>query len=163
MSNSSRDSTLDDIPFSNIMGKKKFIRKAKSPLVSNPDLEDWFDDLKSDLYKGAPPKFNDGVGPSNHIFNLNPSIFLQRERHCRARHRHVTNFISLTKILINSLFPLSLLQFPLITRRSLTMKLTSTGRNMRERLSRNTVEKRMENCFVLGWHLSALMKKSSET
>lgn len=29
----------------------------------NPDLEDWIDDLKGDLYKGAPPNFNDGAGP----------------------------------------------------------------------------------------------------
>lgn len=28
-------------------------------------MEDWIDDLKIDLYKGAPPNFNDGAGPSN--------------------------------------------------------------------------------------------------
>lgn len=46
------------------MEKKKLIKKDKAPLISNLDLEDWIDDLKTGLYKDT-PSFNEGAGPSN--------------------------------------------------------------------------------------------------
>lgn len=62
------DSTIDNILLSTRMDKKKLIKKGKSPLESNPELEDWIDDLKIDLYKGAPGDFNKDTGSSNPPF-----------------------------------------------------------------------------------------------
>lgn len=40
------DSTIDNVPLSSRIGKKKLVRKEKSPLKSDPNLEDWIDELK---------------------------------------------------------------------------------------------------------------------
>lgn len=69
------------------MGKKKLIKKDKAPLISNLDLEDWIDDLKTCLYKGT-PSFNEGAGPSNPpLINLNHHIFLLKAHRLMVHHR----------------------------------------------------------------------------
>lgn len=77
MENSFGDSTVDDTSLTNRMGKKKLIKKKQSPLEPNPKLEDWVDNLKIDLYKGAPLNFNNGAGLSNNPRKLSsPHLFL---------------------------------------------------------------------------------------
>lgn len=62
----SEDSPIDIIPLATKTGKKKLIRKKKSHIESNPELEDWVDDLKADLY--TPDGFNQEAGSLNPPF-----------------------------------------------------------------------------------------------
>lgn len=64
MLNSCRDFIIDDTPLSNRMGKTILIKKEKFPLIPYPNLEDWINELKLYIHKGAPPSFNKGACPS---------------------------------------------------------------------------------------------------
>lgn len=95
MSNSSRDSTIDDIPLRNGMGRKKLTRKERSSLTQNLELDDWIENIKLDLYKGAPLMLMMVLNHQAFLITQYLLTNLPRARRLMARHLLVMKSISL--------------------------------------------------------------------